>query len=552
MSNQKNYPLDNVSEINFVSDIIKQAQDLEKDAFCFKEKKEEKHISYKEFAREIKILYSALEKNGFLNSHIACMGENSYKWVLTYFTALTANGVFIPVDKDLPEKDIVNVLCDSEADILFVSGKKEKVIRDNIESLKGLKKVVCFDIQGEEDDVFVSFANFVSVGEETDKLYETDGRDTKHLKMLVYTSGTTGKSKGVMLSEDNIVKCVYYGLKVSTVYTKCLSVLPYHHTYEAVCGLLVGLHHHVTICINDSFKSVPKNLKLYKPDYIYLVPAFVEVFYKKINKNIDETGKRKGFDMLVKLSNCMRKIGIDRRRQMFKSIHDVFGGNLIKLVCGGAPIRPEIGRFFDDVGILLCNGYGITECSPLVSVNRDKFNDPATVGVHLPCVEIKINEPNEEQIGEILVKGDTVMLGYYKNPEETGKVLSKDGWFNTGDYGKINEKGQLMITGRKKNIIVLSNGKNIYPEEIEEYIYSIPKIKEAIVYAPKVDGEEKHLAAQVVLNEGESATADELLKEILEVLKPLPSYKHIKEVVIRDKDFDKTTSNKIKRNSIEQ
>ena len=242
--------------------------------------------------------------------------------------------------------------------------------------------------------------------------------------------------------------------------TKCLSVLPYHHTYEAVAGILVALHKHACICINDSLKNVLKNLQLFKPDYLYLVPAFTEVFYKNIWNNAVKTGKDKTLKKAIPISNHLRTIGIDLRPKFFKSIHEAFGGNLKEIICGGAPIRPEVGKFFNDIGITLLNGYGITECSPLVSVNRIKFNDSSTVGVILPCCEVKLENINVDGDGEICVKGDIVMKGYYKDPKRTAKVL-KDGWFNTEDYGSINKKGQLVINGRKKNLIVLSNGKNI-------------------------------------------------------------------------------------------
>ena len=360
-------------------------------------------------------------------------------------------------------------------------------------------------------------------------------------------------SKGVMLSEHNLVSSVYYGLQVSTVYTTCLSVLPYHHTYEAVSGILVALHHHATICINDNLKSVLKNLQLYKPDYIYLVPAFVEIFYKKIWANAKESGKDKALRIMIKISNALRKVGIDLRKKLFKSVHEAFGGNLIKIVCGGAPIRPELGKFFNDIGLNLINGYGITECSPLVSANRDYFNDCSTVGVVLPCCDIKFENITPEGDGEICVKGDIVMLGYYKNPELTKEVLV-DGWFKTGDYGRFNEYKQLIINGRKKNLVVLENGKNVFPEEIENYIMGIPYIQEVVVSGIKNEiGAETGLRAEVFLNSDKlkelniTDPKSNLKKDIAEVCKNLPTYKHIGEIIIRDKEFEKTTTNKIKR-----
>jgi long-chain acyl-CoA synthetase len=349
-----------------------------------------------------------------------------------------------------------------------------------------------------------------------------------------------------MLSENNLVASVYYGLQVSTVYDTCLSVLPYHHTYEAVSGILVSLHHHSTICINDSFNAVLKNLQLYKPSYIYLVPAFVEVFHSRIIKNIKETNKEKVFAKLVSISNGLRKVGIDLRKILFKSIHKAFGGRLRKIVCGGAPINPEIGKFFDQIGINLINGYGITECSPLVCANHDKFNDYHTAGIKLPCIDWRVDSPNEDGIGEICVKGPIVMLGYYKQPEKTLEVL-KDGWFYTGDYGYINDKQQLVITGRKKNIIVLSNGKNIYPEEIEAYIQRIDYVTEVVVKGIIDEyGEQRSIVAEVFLSEDK--TSIEVLNDIKKITHEFPTYKHISRVIIRNEEFNKTTSKKIRRN----
>ena len=242
----------------------------------------------------------------------------------------------------------------------------------------------------------------------------------------------------------------------------------------------------------------------------------------------------------------MRKIGIDLRPVLFKTLRSVFGGDLVKIICGGAPIRPEIGMFFDDIGINLIGGYGITECSPLVSVNDEKSLTYDTVGYALPCTQVKIDSPNEEGIGEILVKGDTVMLGYYKQPEKTAEVLTEDGWFSTGDYGYINRKDRLVITGRKKNIIVLSNGKNIYPEEIEGYIQDIPYVEEVIVKGHKNEnGEETGLDAELYLSEAHDEA--EVLKDIQKKLSVLPMYKNVSRVEIRTEPFPKTSTNKIKR-----
>lgn len=538
---------------------VEQAGD--KIAFEYRDEKNKDNIikvTYKEFQNDTYYLGTALSKIDMLKNYIAIVGDNSYKWINVYLTVLKTKGVFVPIDKELPYKDIVNLLSNSDSEVLFYGGKYEKYIENFKKDLPNIKYFIGLNREEDEGNV-LSFDKFKSLGKEEYEKGNTTYVDIKNenlneLKMLVYTSGTTGVAKGVMLSEHNLVSSVYYGLQVADVETKCLSVLPYHHTYEAVSGILVGIHYHVTICINDSLKNVLKNLQLYKPDYIYLVPAFTEVFYKNIWGKVKKEGKEGGLKFLIGLSNFLRKLGIDIRKKLFKSIHEAFGGNLYQLVVGGAPIRPEIGKFFNDIGIMLLNGYGISECSPLVSVNRKNYNnDPATVGVILPCCEVDIRNKNEEGDGEIWVKGDIVMMGYYKEPEKTAKVMV-DGWFNTEDYGRINEKGQLVINGRKKNVIVLNNGKNIYPEEIENYIASIPYVQEVIVKAVKNNsGEETALCAEVFLNKEVvdemncENIEEQLKKDISKVTKELPSYKHIQKIEIRKTEFDKTSSKKIKR-----
>ena len=515
-------------------------------AFKYKEEKDKiVEVTYSEFVQQTEWLGAALTEMGYSDKHIACIGKNSYKWVLTYLTVLKSSGVYVPVDNELTSEEILHVINDSESSVVFYTKKHEELFMANADRLPKVGLFIGFD-RTEDSGKFLSFDKLMEYGKKCDiEKYKAQKSDPNALKLLVYTSGTTGSAKGVMLSEHNLVSSVYYGLQVSTVYDTCLSVLPYHHTYEAVSGLLVSLHKHATICINDSLTNVLKNLQLYKPSYIYLVPAFVQVFRSKILKNIKESGKERAFNILVAVSNALRKVGIDLRKVFFKSIHNAFGGRLRKIVCGGAPICPEIGKFFDDIGISLINGYGITECSPLVSANHDEFNDYHTVGIKLPCIDLRIDNPNEEGIGEICVKGDVVMLGYYKQPERTAEVL-KDGWFYTGDYGYVNDKEQLVITGRKKNIIVLNNGKNIYPEEIESIIQEIEYINEVVVRGRfDEDGDQKSLMAEVFLSE--EKTEGEVLKDIRKVTADLPVYKQITKVVIRSEEFEKTTSKKIKR-----
>lgn len=558
----KNYEYNKAVKINTIKELMDLAEkeDGDKIAFEYRNEKDKlkiEAITYKEFQYDTYYLGTALLQLGMNKNHIAVIGENSYKWLTVYLTVLKSDSVLVPIDRELPEKDIINILKSSDSEVLFYAGKYEKYIEEFKKELPNIKYFIGFD-RNENLENVLSYKKIMDLGKERyeagDKSYASiEHKDTNILKLLVYTSGTTGDPKGVMLTEHNLVSCVYYGLQVAEIKTKCLSVLPYHHTYEAVAGILVALHKHATICINDSLKNVLKNLQLYKPDYIYLVPAFTEVFYKNIWGTAKKEGKEAGLKFLIKLSNVLRKMGIDLRGKLFKSIHSAFGGNLKEIICGGAPIRPEIGKFFNDIGVMLLNGYGITECSPLVSVNRPKFNDSSTVGVILPCCEVKIENPNDEGDGEIWVKGDIVMMGYYKDKERTDKVL-KDGWFNTEDYGKVNEKGQLVINGRKKNVIVLTNGKNVYPEEIENYILRIPYVEETIVKSVKNDiGQEVALCAEVYLNSDKvkeleiENVEEQLKKDISKETKELASYKHITKIEIRKTEFIKTTTKKIKR-----
>ena len=557
----KNYALNKVTKVNSIREMLELAvkEAGEKNAFEYRDENQNNKIvkvTYKEFNNDTEELGTALASIGMADKHIAMIGENSYKWLTVYLTVLKSTGVFVPIDRELPCKDIINVLKHSDSEVLFYSEKYEKWINEIKENVPNIKFFIGLN-RKEHDGNILSYDIFKENGKNVlnqgSKIYTELKDDENKLKLLVYTSGTTGQPKGVMLTEHNLISVVYYGLQVADIGEKCLSVLPYHHTYEAVAGILVELHHHSCICINDSLKNVLKNLQLFKPDFIYVVPAFTEVFYKNIWNTAQKSGKDKALKKLIPISNGLRAAGIDLRQKLFKSIHDAFGGNLKEIICGGAPIRPEIGKFFNDIGITLLNGYGITECSPLVSVNRVKFNDSYTVGVVLPCCEIKFENVNSDGDGEICVKGDIVMQGYYKDAEKTARVL-KNGWFNTEDYGSINKKGQLIINGRKKNLIVLDNGKNIYPEEIENYILSIPYVQEVVVKAKKnKNGQEVSLLAEVFLNEEKvkemniENIKETLKKDIFEACKELPVYKKITDIEIRKKEFEKTTTNKIKR-----
>ncbi len=547
---KKKKELEPIKPFSSIREMLWMAVNEDGEKFAYKFKNPDgtiREVTYIEFYQTVEALGASLTAMGLGSSHIAIVSENRYDWIVTYLTVLQSAGVFVPIDRQLTTKEKLHLLTDSESEAVFFSKQYMDWFVENKASLPNIKAFICFDID-EDTDGIISYKRLLAEGAKLDKTaYDSLKSDENELKMLVYTSGTTGIAKGVMLSEHNLVSGVYYGMQVSRIYDVALSILPYHHTYESVCDILVNIHFHSTLCINSVMRELVSDMQLYHPTNIYIVPAIAEFIYFLIMKNLKEKGKLKAFKKGVKISKAALKLGIDLRPKLFKELHDLFGGNLRKIVCGGAPIRPEMGEFFNDIGIPMTGGYGITECSPLVSVNDESSNDFNTAGHHLACLQWRIDEPNEEGIGEIAVKGDVVMLGYYKMPDKTAEAI-RDGWFFTGDYGYITDDDQICITGRKKNIIVLSNGKNIYPEEIENLIMNIDCVAEVVVRGLKNSkGDEHALEAEVYLNE--EKTESEVKALISEALAELPNYKKITKVVIRKEPFPKTTSNKIIRNS---
>ena len=555
---KKNYPLYKVEKFYDFKEMMDIAvrETPDRAALRYKSRGTVKDVTYAELERRTDALGSALASLGYKDCHFAILSENSYKWILTYIMILKGEGVVVPIDKELSDDEAVNLINMGDAKVLFFSNAKKKTVEQNRDRLKGVELFVNLDDHAdgewyrslyrltEQGDVLVN-AGY------SDYLKASNRRDD--LKMIVFTSGTTGVAKGVMLSLRNLTSMVYYGLQMITVFTVGLSVLPYHHTYEAICDILPSLHKHCTICVNENLRAVSENLKLYKPDYIMLVPVFVEFFYNAIWKKAEKAGKAAALRNLIKTSNALRRAGIDMRRKLFANIHEGFGGNIKMVVTGGAPIREELGEFFDSVGINLMNGYGITECSPMLAVNRNEYSDYRTVGLPVPCTEVRIEDPDEAGDGEVVARGDTVMLGYYKNPKATAEVM-RGGWFHTGDIGHFNSDGRLVITGRKKNLIVLKNGKNVYPEEIEEYLLSSPLIAEVVVYGERDgSGQETGLLAEIYPDPDRTKDMTDKEKEeairadVKKIMEPHASYKHINSIVLRDREFDKTTSKKIKR-----
>lgn len=384
--------------------------------------------------------------------------------------------------------------------------------------------------------------------------------DPDRLATIVFTSGTTGKGKGVMLSQTNIVTDMTQGMYLFNVTPKTMCVLPPHHTYGSTVNFVGHFSQGSTIYLSSGLKYMLDEIKEQQPSHLVLVPLFVETIHKRIWSTAEKSGKAGQLRLLIKFSNFLRKIGIDARRSLFKSVTGVFGGKLEMIICGGASLNQDIIDTFDSMGITILNGYGITECSPLVSCNRNKYQKKGSVGIPIIGEKVKIRNPDENGEGEICVKGPNVMLGYYKDPEATAAVFDEEGYFRTGDYGKLDEEGWLYITGRLKNMIILSNGKNVYPEEIESEVSRVYGVSEVIVYSgeSKAQKNKQVIVAEIfpdydALNmRGITDVQAYFDEEIKNVNKRMVSYKAIKKVKIRDEEFKKNTSKKILRFEIDK
>lgn len=560
----KNYSLYKCEEIKDLRELVKRSAERfgNRDAFRIKASDKVCAISYRKLYSDVKALGTALISLNLCGKHIALLGENSYEWVVIYLAAVNVGCVIIPIDKELTCSEISAIIKQSESIAIAYS----KTFEDTVENLlpkTAIKLCICFQKQAETGSSFKCFADLVSLGSrlilQGDDAYNKTLLEKDKMAVILFTSGTTGKSKGVMLSHKNLSSVIVGAMRTIRTERVTMSVLPIHHTYECTCGILTALYAGVTICFCDSLKYVPENLKLFKPSMMVLVPMFLEAMYKKIWDSAKRHGTQKVLKMFVRLSNALLKFHIDFRPIFFRLVRLAFGGRLKLIISGGAPLRGELVRGFNELGIKVLNGYGITECSPIVAANRNRYFNEDSVGVVLPCCKVKIDEPDENGEGEILVKGDNVMLGYYKNEEETNKVFT-NGWFKTGDLGRLDEKGFLYVTGRLKNTIILSNGKNVQPEELEEYLLgALPYIKEVVVFADeKGGGMEMAIASIFVFNKDyleENGITDPealLARDFMDVNRNLPAYKQISKYSCRYEEFEKTTTKKIKRFKLQE
>ncbi len=553
-----NYPLYEIRECESLRQLIDEGAEMfgDKPAFKYRNGKQIVDITYKQLQHQINSFGTALCVLGLENKHIAIIGNNRYEWSLAYLSVMLSNAVAVPVDKELSIDEIKYILEYSDCSAVIYAKCVDDKISALQESLPNVTHYICMDELESNDDRHYSMAELTMRGKKLfdngDKRYLELTHDPNELKELLFTSGTTGKSKGVMLSESCLCYNVVNSQRMMWISDTCLSVLPLHHAYESTCGLLTMLHKGMTICINESLRTLLPNFKAFKPTEVLLVPLFLEKFYRVIWDKIEEQGKTKAVKALIATSRKLLKVGIDMRGVFFKSILQTFGGRCKSIICGGAPLKPHIAEFFTDIGITLINGYGISECGPLVTVNRPEFHNYDSVGLALPGLQLKIDDPNGNGEGEICVKAPNVMLGYYKNPDATSKAIV-DGWFHTGDMGKIGDDGFLFITGRIKNMIILANGKNIYPEEIEDKLAAQCEFIEEIVISATTKGEAIVLGAEIFANAERAKqknitdVEDVIRKAISEYNEKEPPYKTIKNITFRDSEFEKTTTKKIKR-----
>ena len=517
--------------------------------------------TYEQVGKDIKAFSTELLNKGLENKRIVLIGNNRYEWCISYLAVTSGNMIVVPLDKALPDNEIENLVTRSEAEVAIFDKKYLDVMKKlKNEKEVNLQMLICMDnIKDNEVD---KFTDLLEEGEELikngDDRYDKMEINPEKMSIMLFTSGTTNIPKAVMLSQKNICANLSDFASWVRLYPTdtLLSFLPIHHTFECTVTFLYGFYSGCTVAFCDGLKYIQKNLAEYKVSVFVAVPLVMETMYKKIQKAIKDQGKTKLINRMIKISNGLLKCKIDLRKVIFKQILDNLGGNIRLVLYGSAPMDKETIIGFNNFGIELVQGYGLTETSPVIAAESDKEKKPGAVGLALPSLNVKIDEPDENGEGEILVKGPSVMMGYYNNDEENRKAF-KDGWFKTGDYGYMTDDGFIYVTGRKKDIIVLQNGKNVYPQEIEFLINKLPYVTESLVYQRGKNKTDTMLCAKIVYdkdlireNLGEKTEKEyqEIIwQKIKEINKELPVFKHIKKITITTEPLIKTTTQKVKR-----
>lgn len=554
-----------------VKEIFKRSIEKYKNNIYILERPEHDHkakfeeFTYERFGNDVINLGTGLIKHlNLKDERIVIIGENTYYWYVSYFSILCGAGIAVPVDKELPNNEIENVIKRSRASAVIFSKKK----KDAIDKIKDKLPMVKYFIEMNSDaNLQGRDIGIEKVIEEGKKI--TDSGNTEYMdieidpeefKFLIFTSGTTSQAKGVMLCHRNLAENVNAVSKYVKIYEsdRFFSVLPLHHTYESSIGALLPFANGSSVTVCGGLRYIVPDMQEAKPSAMLAVPLLVENLYKKINQTIEKSGKAGLVNSMIHVTNALKGVGIDIKRKVFKEIYDNLGGNMRIIVSAAAPIDKKIGRWVQDIGIEFLQGYGLTETAPIAALTPECDPRVGSVGIPVNCAQIKIHNPNENGEGEIWIKSKTLMLGYYEDEEATKEVVY-DGWFNSGDIGYQDKDGYVYVTGRSKNVIVTQNGKNIYPEEIELLLSKIPEIAECMVYGKEVEGEkELIISVKVIPNKeeierlhGKDLKEEEIHKiiwnKIKEVNKSLTSYKAIKNLELKHDEFAKTTTMKIKR-----
>ena len=574
MNLHKNYPVYNTTFIDDMRSIVEEAAANFPDRTALSYKvhpsdSEVVKVGFPQWRDDVRNLGTALIAKGLREKNIALIGENSYGWCCSYFAVMAIGSVLVPVDKELAPEDIAGII-DATGCVAAIVGKTSRAKFDALlsaGSCPSVGTVILVEPSPEADFPGREVFSLQQLEEEGGALFAAGNNayydyeiDPRRLASIVYTSGTTGKGKGVMLSQTNIGQDMTLGMYNFALTSKSLHVLPPHHTFGSTVNYVGHLAQGVEVYISSGLKHVSDEIREQRPTHLILVPAFLEVMHKKIWDGARKSGKTGLLKTMMSVSNGLRKVGIDVRRKLFKSILEPFGGKLEMIICGGAKLDEEIIRTFDAIGITIMNGYGITECAPLISCNRNLYQKAGSVGLPIFDLRVKIDEPDANGEGEICVKGPNVMLGYFNNPEATAEVFDKDGYFHTGDYGRLDEEGWIYITGRKKNLIILSNGKNVYPEELEADIQKIEGVLEVVVYAgeSRLNKDKETIVAEifpdadVLQAKGIQDPQAYFEEQVKKLNAKLPPYKIIKRVKLRDVEFQKNTSRKIIRFTIDK
>ena len=566
---------DEPKEIKSLRDLVETSAELygDKILYIYKRGEARYSFSYNDYRRDLYRLGEGMSRIGLMGGTVAVIGESCPEYMTAYIAAVSGGGVIVPLDRDLGHAEIARFADLSGAEAVFYTEQFNDVLPSLAEQMPQVRYFIPIaPAEGSDttdgsssagDAVILPYSELLALG---DKAMEEGDRsfldydctaDMSQMSALLFTSGTTGTSKGVMLSHANLVASVNAASR-GTIFgpdNTFVDLLPMHHSYEITCGHLGAANLGGTVYINDSLKNTLRSITTFKPDSLIVVPLYVETMHKRIWAEIARKGMTRRVRALMKASSAMHRAGIDIRRKLFKQILDGLGGNLRYIICGGAPLSPELVRDFDAFGIEICEGYGITECSPLIAVNRHGKVRLRSVGQPVDNCEVRIADPSADGTGEIEARGRNVMLGYFGNEEATSEVFTEDGWFRTGDVGCMDADGYIYITGRKKNIIILSNGKNIFPEEIEEHLYTSPLIGECVVIGRKNSAGDTRITAVIYPSdeaaELEGKSEEEKLALIRDAVntinRSLPVYKQVRDVELRSEEFEKTTTRKIKR-----